>query len=342
MNEPTIEQLSNLYVAAVGFRDLKPWQWMSDIDLFAVQDTINNQTGYCCVMGQAGELFGLAVYLGDEGFGHIVKVLSEDIHGDELFEQRALLLTFEDRQDIDKEDYKRIKLSGYSFRGRKQWPVFRSYVPGFYPWYLNSEEVSFFTQVLNQAIDVCQRVRENPKLLENEDKEYIFARRSIFEENGVNWEDTWLPLPLDCYDTERSFYKLEDLELNRRKKTYQKRKVVVEFDIQYIPEAVQEKKGERPYFPVLGLWMERQHGLILGVEIVHPNDYVKCIQEKFFEILDQQRWIPETIEVQKEKAYHLLAPIAQKLGINLKLVPELPMLETVVDEMLSNFAFYSL
>lgn len=66
-SSPSLEDWRELYMSALEFKELAPWDWMSDTDLFGVQNPEDGDTGYCCVLGGCGEFLGLAVYLGTEG-----------------------------------------------------------------------------------------------------------------------------------------------------------------------------------------------------------------------------------------------------------------------------------
>jgi hypothetical protein len=42
MNEPFIQDWRELYSAAVDLENLKPWKWMSEDDIFAIQNSVND------------------------------------------------------------------------------------------------------------------------------------------------------------------------------------------------------------------------------------------------------------------------------------------------------------
>ena len=54
--DPTLDEWKELYIAADEFRNLQPWTWMSDADLFGVQDPRSREVGYCCVLAAPGVL----------------------------------------------------------------------------------------------------------------------------------------------------------------------------------------------------------------------------------------------------------------------------------------------
>ena len=49
---------------------------------------------------------------------------------------------------------------------RNAWPMFRSYSPSLFPWFLEAGEVRFLSCALEQLADVAPRFREDPSLLE--------------------------------------------------------------------------------------------------------------------------------------------------------------------------------
>jgi hypothetical protein len=149
---PSLQEWHALYRAAIDFWQIQPWHWVDDTDLFGVKNPEDGEIGYCCVVGALGEFLGLVVYLGTEGLESYLKIqASESPEEDLLSMAKCLVASFEDRRLIQKADHEVIKRLGLKFRGTKSWPLFRSYNPGYYPWYLNQPQVGFLTHALRQA-----------------------------------------------------------------------------------------------------------------------------------------------------------------------------------------------
>ena len=51
---PTIEEWRLLYQAAAELRQLAPWDWMLDEDLYGVRDPRTGEIGWCAVLGHLG------------------------------------------------------------------------------------------------------------------------------------------------------------------------------------------------------------------------------------------------------------------------------------------------
>jgi len=126
---PSPEEWRALYGAAVAFRDLAPWRWMVDSNLFGVANPEDGTVGYGCVLGNLGQQFGLALYLGDDGlrgYLHLQSGAAWPTDGSTLFSQHCLLASFEDRSMLEPRDRDMVKALGLRFRGANAWPHFRS------------------------------------------------------------------------------------------------------------------------------------------------------------------------------------------------------------------------
>ena len=96
------------------------------------------------------------------------------------------------------EDRKIIKELELRFRGKSAWPLFRSYRPGYFPWYLTPEEVRNLAEAVPQAIEVALRYKANPEILTLPHPDQYLVRVCRRRDDGMTWEDNWRessPLP---------------------------------------------------------------------------------------------------------------------------------------------------
>jgi len=325
---PSIQEWKDLYEAAIEFKKIRPWDWMWDTDLFGVQNPVNGEIGYCCIMGGAGEHYALAVYQGSEGLNGYLTLQSKKNYPsleDMLSFQKLLMASFEDREYLQKEDIKLIKKFDLKFSGLNSWPLFRSYLPGCYPWYLTGEEARYLTLCLWQAIDVALRFKEDSEMLTPPTGNRYLVRVPKKDKTGLSWRDMWMePLPLQ--KAEIIVEPVDAIRLEKIKRRIPNRQGVWEVDFFYYPNPVKEKE-ERPYYPYITLWVDQHSGFILRHDLAKPAECMSEFQINFFKLAEKRKILPQEILVKKEETLKLLEPIASELGINVRRVKELKMLE---------------
>ncbi len=325
---PSIQEWRDLYKAAIEFKKIKPWNWMWDTDIFGVQNPVTGETGYCCVMGGAGEHFALAVYLGSEGLNGYLKLQSKKNYPsleDMLNFQKLLMASFEDREYLQKEDFQLIKKFNLNFSGPNSWPLFRSYRPGYYPWYLTGEEATYLTLCLHQAIDVALRFKDDSEMLTPPMGNRYLVRVPKKGKTGLSWRDMWMePLPLQ--KGEIIVEPIDEVRLAKIKRRIPHRQGVWEVDYFYYSEPIREKK-ERPFYPYITLWVDQHSGFILSYDLAEPAKCMSEFQRNFFKLAEKRKILPREILVKREETLKLLEPITSELGINLRRVKKLRMLE---------------
>jgi len=324
---PSIQEWKDLYEAAIQFKKMKCWDWMWDTDLFGVQNPITGEIGYCCVMGGAGEHYALAVYQGSEGlYGYLslqsgIKPSLQDI----LSLQKLLMASFEDRELLQKEDIQLTKKFDLKFSGPDSWPLFRSYLPGYHPWYLTDEEAKYLTLCLWQAIDVSLRFKDDPRKLTPHMGNRYLVRVPKKDKTGLSWRDVWMePLPLQ--KGEIIVEPIDEVRLEKIKRRIPNRQGVWEVDYFYYPSPIRDKE-ERPYYPYITLWVDQHSGFILSHHLDKPTECMSEFQRNFFKLAEKKKILPREILVKKEEILKLFEPIASELGINIRRVKKLEMLE---------------
>ena len=326
---PSLQEWKALYEAALEFKELAPWNWMHDTDIFGVKDPVSGEIGYCCIMGAAGEYYALGLYSGSEGLYGLLKIVSDEFSefkDEALFIQSCLMASFEDRKCLQKQDLRQIKALGLKFRGRNAWPMFRNYMPGFFPWYLKSDEVRFLTVALKQAMDVSMRFKKYPGLLVHPSMDHYFVRVPDKPSDDIIWKDEWLePSPLKMEDA--PVIPVKETTLRRLKKARLQRGGIWEIDFFYVPAVLQEKE-ERPYFPYMSLLVDHNSTLILKFQLEKEADCKSTFPVKFADFIEHVKVMPDELLVKRYDVYRIMEPLSAELGIEINMVESLPALES--------------
>ena len=333
-SEPSLKDWKSLYDAAIAFRNIEPWEWMKETDIFGVRNPQTGEVGYCCIMGEMGEVLAIAVYLGTEGLEGYLNIRRGQIQHDDpdsLFIQNCLMLSFENRKLVQEDDREIINELGLKFRGKNAWPVFRRYEPGYFPWFLNRDEVLYMTNALQQATDICLRFKDDAKLFRSPDKNQYLIRVAEEKNGRVSWKDEWRkPSLLEKKD--QGFYKpVDEVRIQRLKKTVKSTHAIWEIDFFYAPTPVLE--GERPFFPYAIMIIDHDTGFILDMHLAETRPYQEEFLDKFLNCIETTSVIPLEILARKEEAEKLLETYASRLNIRLSRVKKLQNIDHARREM---------
>jgi uncharacterized protein YecA (UPF0149 family) len=329
----SIEEWKALYQAAKEFGEIKPWKWMRETDIFGVQNPLTGEVGYCCVMGELGEVLAMSVYLGTgglQGYINIIEGLVEPDDPDSMFVQDCFMVSFEDRDGLEKEDMALIKKTGLKFSGKRAWPLFRRYEPGFFPSPVAGEDVKYLTAVLQQAKDVCLRLKEDKKLLINPEENVYLVR--VPDSGRDSWVDAWMsPAPLQKIYTPA---RVDELRILKIQKIAKHSPVTWEVDFFFAPTPIE---GGRPYFPYAIMIADSGTGYIHDVYLSDTSTYTSVFPERFLSCFEKTTTIPATILVRKDETVSLLQPITLKLGIKLDKTSKLPAIDNARISMAKHF-----
>lgn len=345
MNEARMqsnEVFTRLLETAAEFLRARCWEWMGDTNIFGVQDPDNGEVGYCCVMGNAGELFGLGVYLGSMGLLSYEMVASGVLKPGDievLSYQRCLMVDFEDRSALRPYDLELIKRSGLKFRGRKSWPRFTSYLPGYVPWKLTEQEARFLTIAIQQALSVAFRFKQDDTLLDSPDPGEIFFVRVPANESGAQtWTDQWLePAAVEVEDY--ALDSLEEVRLQRIGKRVSRHPGTWEIDIFLGPMLIGERTNpeDRPYYGRVFLCVDQDSFFILDSNVAAPSDGLAGFRIRFIQLLETHLAVPEKILVRKKEVFDLLQPVAEYLGFSLRQTRSLRAVDHAQDVLMGFF-----
>ena len=312
----------DLFDAAIAFRDQKSWTWLMDRDLFGVKDPNSDMISYCCVMGRLGEVYALGVYLGTNGYYSYLDLASLTARSELdqmaiMYDQLMIKIEFVDNKEADKVDKAAYKALGLKFRGRNQYVQIRELLPGFLPWYITDEQVVFLTYVLQQAVEVAERAKTNPKLIPTSG-ESLLIRIANKEGQNLVWQDTYQEEPTrDISAIERPINPF----LKRKVAGLKKEQAAICFSYFYIPNPVGNGK-KRPFFAKLALWMVYGNGMIISQAVFQPDDSPEKLDAAFINCFEQLEVIPTQIIINSHMAGVAATPITKAFDLEIYLSPD--------------------
>lgn len=304
-----------LYSAAEKFKSLEPWNILDDRDLICVRNHSNGDIGFGAVMGSGGTLFGFALYRGTEGlrlYQELIDKAGESLDDDDIYAlQNCVKLEFTSRSDVRPEDHAVMKQLNLSFRGRNAWPEFRSYLPGYAPWFLTEPEARLLALGIKAACVHHERVQKG------EVKESIRDGECLMYEpldgSASEFRSGWEPLPV--YERKS----LKPPVLNLAVIDEMKRKKLAlgmawEADAFYLPSTILD--SDRPYFTRIALVCEQASGFMLEPTIGAPGDATyQLLTDAICSAAKQMGVRPETIFVRNAEIAAAITPLANVLGI---------------------------
>jgi hypothetical protein len=337
-SSPTLEEWRRLYEAASRLKEVAPWDWLMEADIFGVQNPETGELGFVSVMGARGEHFAVALYLGSAGlYGFwALESAGDSLPPETVLEIPQLQAAFNDRELLHKQDREVLKQLGLKFRGRNAWPQFRSYRPGFFPWFLTAAEARFLTAALEQTPEMARRIEADRSLLRPGGK-YEFLVRVPRPTNGdLSWEDQikYVPPPEVDIKLEMNLPALDNLRHLPRSDRE------IEMDLFLLPTPVREGK-ERPFFPYMLLTVDAESGMVLDTELLNPLPSLEALWGSVpLNVVYQLTvvgFIPRLIRVRSDLLFQLLQTLAAELQFRVKRSARLRNLDPAKEFLIERF-----
>lgn len=329
---PTLEAWRRLYALMAAVKEMEPWEWMYETDVFAVQDPDDGTLYFVSVMGNLGEHLSIAVYLGTRAFYRLLDFAAtpdSDATGEELLEISHLQASFEDREQLTSQDRDVIKQLGLKFRGRMAWPLFRSYRAGFAPWMLEADEVRIMTMALEQLLDIAPRFGDEEIDFPDEKEGYLVR----VQEDGA-WHERVMAPPHPEPESIHIDIPKSDAEALRR---LRRSRNIFEVDLFLMPGAIGNRRS-RPQMAYILMVVDKQSGAILSGEPLHVEttfqEMLAEVPKRFVQMCLNMQGIPGEIHVTSERVEWLLSSLSSLMDSRIKRVRRLPALNNARNAML--------
>lgn len=330
------EEWKSLYEVAEQVKALAPWQWMTEKDMFGVEDPETGQLGFVSVMGMLGEHLAIGVYLGVNALHQFwaLEEMADNPAGDvrsHLLLIPQMQASFENREFVQKEELGIMRRLGLSYHGYSAYPVFRNLQPGCPLWLLDMKQIPFLQHVLKQVLDVTPRFQQDNSLLYHNkvgDDEMYLLRVPTKVDGEVVWADEIRPIPKPTVS-----HKIPIIIDRAKYDALQEVPRIgnsVEIDVFMLKNRIVEKKGKQPYFPFILMIVEADSGVVLAHEILSPlptlDEMYGKISQIVIDLLLKNEILPYEILTQAREVTAVLSTIFDKSETPIIQKESLPML----------------
>lgn len=331
-DDVTEEEWRRLIDLLIEFRDQEYWDYMRDDMVFGVELPFAEQRVYCIILGYFGMTYGISAYKGAEGLLAIESMQRGIDEVDIGFQYETVAGLLMDRDDLGKTDYKLLKDLDLRFRGKNNWPAFRTHTRGYFPRHLNKEEVKMMTVVLEQAMTVAEKVKDN--IEDYFQREEYYLRVPQKQEGDIVWQDEFAEI--DVYNQARAFkvVELKEAMVNRLKNQCEKQDLTLAIDRLNFPDPVQDDK-ERPYYPDFYLLVDMDNEFILDKELQRPEKSLDAIFSGFINYMLSEQVIPSRFVARREEVANFMHEVCKQLDIELAFEQNNAVLENIEAEMLN-------
>lgn len=346
--ERTMNNQIQLYSLVKKLYQANFWEDYWDNDIIGIQLPNREDPIFISILGKAEQNVGILIYRNLEELSYFFETSkrAESREFSSVMEmlqtQKCISLKFEDRQEIPKEEYRKIKASGITFRGKKAWPVFTDYKPGYYPFTIAEDEVPFLVDVFEKLLETANDFRNSLQLYEKEQAIYKILMRT-YKKDGL-YEDGLYVVPETILEgilddeTDYAPIKLTEFEMKRARGQKMKN-TVWELDIDFVEVPVVPEGGGRPMFPSLLIVADTKDGEIICSEFIEPRD-VEKIQRIVIQLILAQNGRPPKIVIDADRHFKIAAYLEKMLttlDIELVSIQKLPLLSVVKEDMLEYF-----
>jgi hypothetical protein len=322
---------STLYLLANRINALKPWRFMYEDEMIGVRDPVTGTIGFISVMGNLGEHYALTVYLGERALGQYLELSenSADATPEIVLEIPQLMLSFEDKEFVEKEDRAIMKENRIPVTGKKSLPIFRSYRPGMVPWFLEESEQESMINYLEQFLEVAIS-NDSPDLnaeSRSGGQDVLRVRECKKAGKNAEWKDTYKKILIPSPE-ELSIP--VDLGLLNKARNTPIGKNIFEIDFFLTPAQVREK-NERPFFFYMLLIVDQKSELVISNDLLNPSEGIDQMLVKIPGLLLKTfsggKILPQTVFTGSLRLTRILAPLMTSLGIKLQYKQNLRSLE---------------
>lgn len=338
----TLQLWKKIYSLSEEFFDLKPWEYMNEDDMFAVQSPETQMDYFISVLGELGEEIALVAYEGTDALNELLNLKKEvnRLSPENFLTISYMILSHDSKKYVDENQLKIRKQLNYKDQGSDPVPHLRKNIPAMYPSTPDKNSLVEFIYILQESINVIKRAKQNMALLNPQkagENKYLF--RVARDDGGKwSWNDEYRSVDQTGPETLDYYY---DKQNGERFKKLPAMKDEVELEVKLLSTPVKDK-NEPPYFPFILIFADSRSGTILGFEILKPlpgyKEMLKTIPSLFINMCINVGKQPHKIKYRDYVLEGICTFLDQKVKTLSRYSGSLPNLDPFVREFLNTFA----
>lgn len=322
-----------LYELAAELYRLSPWKVLYESDVFGVESPRTGKQYFISIMGSDGILPALAAYEGANALNQFWSIENlETGDASYIFTVPHLMLSFEDKKDIDPRQFERFQSSGNTSVFGEKFPELRHIIPGRFPDEPGEVMLGEMITILQQTLDVLRRSMDDPDLIFPEDLEEDTYLVRTFDTGNNAWVDKYLTVKSSPVDYKYTWTDEDISEINSLPLTY----AVMQAHGQLLPLQVKEK--DSLYFSYLIILINKKSEIIEKYELLIADPDFHSMLEKvpgrFLNFIKELGIRPRAIEVKNDTLFGMLSEPLRMCGIKLIKYKELPAVTKAINGIL--------
>ncbi len=326
----SFETAERLYGLATRLQILQPWEFLDSDELILMRDPESGELCYCSVLGNLGMVYSIHVYVGEESYRDMRRILDgENFNPADFYgTSRALMVEYVHARERKPPDRDLLAAFGRSAKQRGRAPIFRAVRPGYLPWYMAEKEGRLLAHCLRGFTALC--MAEQPPGID------LWAHEDVFP----------LLTPKKQDDPNCTAYDIEPVHSPERPSSRPQAVALDEGRINDILHRLFPQRGfleADHFFALAEIGGKDERKACLSAAIVCDGDSGFAFQpelgmpgEPAGELLvrailgaiRENRIVPREIRVRKQSFKFLLEGLSARLGIEVRAKKSLPMVDS--------------
>jgi len=296
---------------------------------------------FVSIMGVAGIMPGLSAYEGASSLASFWEMDgSENPDASDLLSIPHLIVSFENEENTDPEQVKRIRSLGFDKAFGGTYAEARHNIPGRYPYAPSDDALAELLIIIEQSIEVLKEAQENPEIIlpEEYDEDYYLVRTpspvtlSLPADGILSWRANYIKVKFYTEEYQLTYTQDDIDELI----SLPAGNAAMQAHSQLLP--MQVEHNGMIYFSYIAILVNKRTGRVENVDtmIADPdyNTMIGKVPAIFIRFIKSLGFRPRVIEVKSDLLFDLLNEPLTKCGIRLNKYKELPAVTEAVNSIL--------